>query len=97
MIAEVNGWAGTNAKEAGGVKQWIRASRDSARIWAPGWVEIVTSGGVIRDVRTGTDDVPRDADAIDLGAVPGNPLDDVTATELVSFVMLGGEVFKHEQ
>lgn len=33
----------------------------------------------------------------DLGAVPGNPLDDITVTERVSFVMLGGEIFKREQ
>ena len=32
----------------------------------------------------------------DIVAVPGNPLDDVTVTERVSFVMLGGEVFKRE-
>jgi len=32
----------------------------------------------------------------DLVAVPGNPLEDVTATERVSFVMLGGEIFKNE-
>jgi len=32
----------------------------------------------------------------DLVAVPGNPLEDITVTEHVSFVMLGGEIFKHE-
>ncbi len=32
----------------------------------------------------------------DLVAVPGNPLEDITVTEQVSFVMLGGEIFKRE-
>ena len=32
----------------------------------------------------------------DLVAVPGNPLDDITATERVVFVMLGGRVVKEE-
>jgi len=31
----------------------------------------------------------------DIVAVPGNPLEDITVTEHVSFVMLGGEIFKH--
>jgi len=31
----------------------------------------------------------------DIIAVPGNPLDDITATQRVSFVMLGGRVVKH--
>ena len=31
----------------------------------------------------------------DLVAVPGNPLDDITSVERVSFVMKGGYVFKH--
>lgn len=31
----------------------------------------------------------------DVVAVPGNPLDDITATERVVFVMLGGRVIKH--
>jgi imidazolonepropionase-like amidohydrolase len=33
----------------------------------------------------------------DLVAVPGNPLDDITVTERVSFVMLGGEIFKSQR
>jgi len=33
----------------------------------------------------------------DIVAVPGNPLEDVTVTERVSFVMLGGQIFKREQ
>ena len=33
----------------------------------------------------------------DLVAVPGNPLEDITVTERVSFVMLGGEIFKREE
>ena len=33
----------------------------------------------------------------DIVAVPGNPLEDVTVTEQVSFVMLGGQIFKREQ
>ncbi len=33
----------------------------------------------------------------DLVAVPGSPLEDITVTERVSFVMLGGEIFKHEE
>jgi imidazolonepropionase-like amidohydrolase len=32
----------------------------------------------------------------DLVAVPGDPLEDITVTEHVSFVMLGGEIFKRE-
>ncbi|MGD8816363.1 MAG: amidohydrolase family protein, partial [Acidobacteriota bacterium] len=32
----------------------------------------------------------------DLVAVPGNPLEDITVTERVSFVMLGGEIFKNQ-
>ncbi len=32
----------------------------------------------------------------DLVAVPGNPLQDITVTESVSFVMLGGKIFKRE-
>ncbi len=31
----------------------------------------------------------------DIVAVPGNPLEDISATERVSFVMRGGEIFKH--
>jgi imidazolonepropionase-like amidohydrolase len=31
----------------------------------------------------------------DLVAVPGNPLEDITATERVDFVMLGGKVHRH--
>lgn len=30
----------------------------------------------------------------DIVAVPGNPLEDITATERVSFVMKGGVVYK---
>jgi imidazolonepropionase-like amidohydrolase len=33
----------------------------------------------------------------DLVAVPGNPLEDITVTERVSFVMLGGEIVKREE
>ncbi len=32
----------------------------------------------------------------DLVAVPGDPLEDITVTERVSFVMLGGEIFKRD-
>ena len=31
----------------------------------------------------------------DIIAVPGNPLDDITALERVSFVMKSGKVYKH--
>ena len=33
----------------------------------------------------------------DIVAVPGNPLEDITVTERVSFVMLGGQIFKRER
>ena len=33
----------------------------------------------------------------DIVAVPGNPLEDITVTERVSFVMLGGQIFKGGQ
>ena len=33
----------------------------------------------------------------DIIAVPGNPLEDITATEHVGFVMKGGEVFKRSR
>ena len=32
----------------------------------------------------------------DIVAVPGNPLDDITAMERVSFVMKAGIIYKHE-
>ena len=40
----------------------------------------------------GTLEAGKQADII---AVPGNPLDDITAMERVSFVMKGGELYKH--
>lgn len=45
----------------------------------------------------GTDDRGRLADGLlaDIIAVPGNPLDDITRTENVTFVMQGGRVLKH--
>ena len=43
--------------------------------------------------RVGTVEAGKFADLI---AVPGNPLDDITATERVGFVMKGGTVYKDE-
>ncbi len=45
----------------------------------------------------GADDRGRIAEGLlaDLVAVPGNPLDDISVTEDVTFVMLGGRIVKH--
>lgn len=45
--------------------------------------------------RTGDRGAIREGLLADLIAVPGNPLEDITVTEDVMFVMLGGWVVKH--